>query len=363
MADDSKAPLAWVQFDRVIADATQHGHSSPWVDGTYVPDMDTLQTLLGVARGVVGKDTQAGILAKAIDAWLAYELRRAGFDEASVWPLPTPPRVVPRAITALIEGFDKPTATGKVSKTAMEIAPVRARLFSNNRPGGIVYSDAYVLGKMYTKQVDVLLTDALTGPEILISTKRMDGSIGNNAANRIEESYGDAKNLRGRHPVASLGFVFGLGAPAVREKPGPAIKMLDLLSKLSDEDDAYDAVALLLIDYDPDLPALDTPDDFLQAAKTSDHMHYAVAAQIDRAPKVEVMTELVEPEFSLIVPAELHAGTALRTLVDHVLRVTPVTYHSEARVRRDALALPGATEDADDDAAAFELPDPTDNED
>ena len=31
------------------------------------------------------------------------------------------------------------------------------------------------------------------GPELMISTKRMDSSFGNNAANRVEESYGDAE--------------------------------------------------------------------------------------------------------------------------------------------------------------------------
>lgn len=355
MAKASLAELAWVQFDRVIADATQNGHTDPWVDGAYVFDKDVLETLLGVARGVVGKDTQAGMLSKALDAWVAYELRRAGFDGESVWPRATWPRVVPRAISALIEGFEN-----KNGASAKEIAPVKARLFSSNRPGGLVQADANVLGKMYEKQVDVVLTDAMTGPEILISTKRMDGSIGNNAANRIEESYGDAKNLRGRHPLASLGFVFGFGAPAVREKPRSAIKMLDLLGKLSDEDDAYDAVALLLIDYDPDLPALDVPDNLKRAARDRDYMDDAVAAQIDRAPQVTVQTELIEPEFTLIVPPELHIGTALKTLIDHVLRVTPVAYHSEARIRRDALALPSATDD--EDADAFELPDSTDDD-
>jgi hypothetical protein len=358
MAKASLAELAWIQFDRVIADATESGHTDPWVEGAYDFDREVLEKLLGVARGVVGKDTQAGMLSKALDVWLAYELRRAGFDHESVWPRATWPRVVPRAISALIEGFET-----KNGASAKEIAPVKARLFSDKRPSGLVKADANVLGKMYEKQVDVVLTDAMTGPEILISTKRMDGSIGNNAANRIEESYGDAKNLRGRHPLASLGFVFGFGAPAVREKPGSAIRMLDLLNKLSDEDDAYDAVALLLIDYDPDLPALDVPDDLDRAARDMDYMNGAVAAQIDRAPKVTVRTDLIEPEFSLIVPAELHIGTALKTLIDHVLRVTPVAYHSEARVRRDALALPGATADEDGDVDAFELPDPTDDKD
>lgn len=48
------------------------------------------------------------------------------------------------------------------------------------------------------------------------------GSFGKNAPNRVEESYGDAKNLRLRHPQAALGFVFGLSASALVEEPGTA---------------------------------------------------------------------------------------------------------------------------------------------
>lgn len=329
MAKPSQADLAWIQFDRVVADATVDGYSNPWVEGVYAPDMEVLSKLLGVARGVVGKETTAGVLAKALDVWLAYELRRAGFDQEAVWPRTSNPRIVPRAITALFTAYDEHNG-----KSAAEIAPVRTRLYGSSAPSGLVSANASVLGKMYAKQVDVLLTDALTGPELLISTKRMDGSIGNNAANRIEESYGDAKNLRGRHPLASLGFVFGLGAPAVREKPGPAIKLLDLLHKLSNEDEAYDAVALFLIDYDPDLPALDVPPEFEAAAAAGDPMVDAVAAQIERAPEVTVLTELSLPDAPFVVPKVLHAGPAMKTLIEHVLRVTPVDFHTEARVRR-----------------------------
>ncbi len=335
MAKASQADLAWIQFDRVIADSTADGHSNPWIEGVYAPDMEVLGKLLGVARGVVGKETTAGVLAKALDVWLAYELRRAGFDHEAVWPRTSNPRIVPRAITALFSAYDELNG-----KSAAEIAPVRARLYGSSAPSGLVSANASVLGKMYAKQVDVLLTDALTGPELLISTKRMDGSIGNNAANRIEESYGDAKNLRGRHPLASLGFVFGLGAPAVREKPSPAIKLLDLLHKLSNEDEAYDAVGLLLIDYDANLPALDTPPELEAAAVAGDPMVDAVAAQIERAPQVAVLTELSLPGAPFVVPTSLHAGPAMKTLIEHVLRVTPVDFHTEARVRRGVIHEP-----------------------
>ena len=47
-----------------------------------------------------------------------------------------------------------------------------------------------------------------TGPELMVSTKRMDSSFGKNAANRVEESYGDAKTFgcdtRKRLSVSSM---------------------------------------------------------------------------------------------------------------------------------------------------------------
>lgn len=335
MAKVNESALAWVQFDRVIADATVAGYSEPWDEGVFIPDWEVLEKLLGIARGVAGKETTSGVLAKALDAWLAYELRRAGFGIDSVWPRSSSPRIVPKAITDLFAAFER--LNGRSRK---EIAPVRARLFGPSAPSGIVSANASVLGKMYSKQVDVLLTDALTGPEVLVSTKRMDGSIGNNAANRIEESYGDVKNLRGRHPLAGLGFVFGLGAPAVRDNAGPAVKLLDLLLKLADEDEAYDAVAVVLIDYDPTLPALEVPDGLRRAAAVGDWASDAVASQIEAAPRVTAHSTVVGPGGSFVVPERLHSGRALKTLVEHVLRVTPVDYHREARKRRGSLREP-----------------------
>lgn len=111
-------------------------------------------------------------------------------------------------------------------------------------------SSASILGKNYLKQVDVIMTDWMTGPELLISTKRMDSSYGKNAANRVEESYGDAKNLRLRHPLAALGFVFGLRSDILQKEPDTAEWLIDLLEKLGREDDAYHATCLVMIEHD-----------------------------------------------------------------------------------------------------------------
>src|SRR5690348_11495273 len=82
----------------------------------------------------------------------------------------------------------------------------------------------------------------------------MDSSFGKNAANRVEESYGDAKNLSLRHPQAALGFLYGLRSTAFTDEPDTAAWLLDLLAKLGREEDAYDAVALVVPDWNAPLP-------------------------------------------------------------------------------------------------------------
>ena len=120
-------------------------------------------------------------------------------------------------------------------------------------PKGAAALSASILGKNYLKQVDAVMSNWDTGPELLISTKRMDSSFGKNAANRVEESYGDAKNLRLRHPLAGLGFVYGLRTTIMQESPDKAAWLIDLLQKLGREDDAYHAVALIVIEYGDDV--------------------------------------------------------------------------------------------------------------
>ena len=109
-------------------------------------------------------------------------------------------------------------------------------------------STANVLGSTYNKQIDVGLSSWMTGPEILISTKTMGSSFGKNLSNRFEEAYGDAKNLKGRHPLATLGFFFLVNSSIVDE-PRIFAKAVTMLEKLRMEDDAYDATCLLLVDW------------------------------------------------------------------------------------------------------------------
>ena len=324
MAEDSARAKAWVLFDAILEDAAPNGeHSIPWQSGVYVPDIVTLERLLGGALQVVPDGrTQSGVAALALDAWVAFELRRAGFHPDAVWPRAQSPRVVPTSITGLLNALP-----------LRESKPLRERLEGPNPPSGVVGASANVLGKNYIKQVDVVMSSWDTGPQILISTKRMDSSFGKNAANRVEESYGDAKNLRGRHPLAALGFVFGLRSTAFDREPATARWITDLLEKLGREDDAYDAVCLLVLEYGggaSDAPEA-KPSILADAGATGSDVNELdvslaeVDANLRALPTVRVRRDLA--------PATLDPARFLQLMVNHVLDVTPITLHREARVR------------------------------
>src|SRR5205823_4870152 len=134
---------------------------------------------------------------------VAYELRRCGFGPDEVWPRLTKPRVLPREVGLFLD---------KLPRRLQEQA--REQLIRNK---GVAPSDARVLGRAYVKQVDVLVAQWSRGPELLVSTKTMVSSFRNNLPNRFEESYGDAKNLRGRFPLVSMGFFFLVRATVTNE--------------------------------------------------------------------------------------------------------------------------------------------------
>ena len=241
MSSPSGKAEAWAMFDRIVeqAAADEGPGTNPWrfdeTGQTYAPDYATLQRLLAVPL-LLGSTSQSGIPALALDVWTAYELRRAGFAPDRVWPRARPPRILPSTLSAVRKG-----ATQRQRAVLDEI------LAAGKTYDGETGASANILGKNYVKQVDVVISAWNTGPELMISTKRMDSSFGNNAANRVEESYGDAKNLRSRHPQAALGFVYSLSSTAFTpEHRRVADWIVDLLGKLGREDDAYDAVALLV---------------------------------------------------------------------------------------------------------------------
>jgi hypothetical protein len=176
---------------------------------------------------------------------------------------------------------------------------VRQQLLKNK---SVAPSDARVLGRAYVKQVDVLVAQWARGPEVLVSTKSMVSSFRNNLANRFEESYGDAKNLRGRYPMASMGFLFVLRS-TVLDEPGTFEKVLDMLRKLRAETDVYDATCVVVAEWD-------------------DHELAGVTVRRD------------------VVPDDLGVARFMETLVRETLDRTPIEMHVGVRERREHRVIP-----------------------
>jgi len=288
----------WDAFGEVLA---ARPTASPWmheadVSRRFEPDVEALASLISIPIEA-GSESHTGRLAKAIDAWTANELRRAGFDADEVWPRLTKPRVLPRDLALYLRGLP-----------AKERDAAEARVLANKT---VAPSDARVLGRAYIKQVDVLIAQWSRGPELLVSTKSMVSSFRNNLPNRFEESYGDAKNLRGRYPLVSMGFLMLMRA-TVADEPGTLDRVTDMLRKLRDDEDVYDATCLVLAEWS------DAPD------------FEGVVIRQD------------------LVPEDLAAGAFLAGLVDAVLERTPIDMHVSVRELRESRELD--LDEADDGA-------------
>ncbi len=307
---------AWALYDHIVEVAPLRD-VNPWRPGEtgkeFVPDYGTLQALLGVPLHL-NATSQSGVPALALDVWVAYELRRAGFESDWVWPRPMAPRVLPREVLQFIDALPK-----------AERDRLR-RVVTTRGTGGS--SAANVLGKNYVKQVDVVMSSWATGPELLISTKRMDSSFGKNAANRVEESYGDAKNLRLRHPQAALGFLYSLGAAALTDEPAQARWLMDLLAKLGREDDAYDVVGLII----PEVPrdGGDEDEDPAGPLEPGATVEPAGGTAIEASPSTGSL-----PRVNLRraeVPDELDPARFFRVICTKILERTPINFHPRARL-------------------------------
>lgn len=280
-------------FDSFEKAFASRADSNPWqLDADqstlcYVPDHDLLEELIAIPVGE-GQGSGTGRLAKAIDAWVAHELRRCGFPPDEVWPRLHKPRVLPREVGLFLDGLPRRLQE-----------PAREEVLRNKT---VAPSDARVLGRAYVKQVDVLVAQWSRGPELLVSTKSMVSSFRNNLPNRFEESYGDAKNLRGRYPLAAMGFLFVLRSTVLDER-GTFERAVDMLRKLRDEPDVYDATGVVLAEW---------------SDESFDGVHLRQDA----------------------VPPDLDTGRFLATLVERVLERTPVEMHVEVRERREHRELP-----------------------
>lgn len=362
-----KSAHCWALMDHFVTAEGGADLHSPWSMEhgrlKYSPDYGTLVRLLQVPL-YYDATTTSRIPARAVDVWVAHELRRAGFDPDAVWPRASAPRVVPMPVLRFLQGLN----------ANQDERALRARLEERLRtkpPTGAGAASASVLGKAYAKQVDVMMTDWSTGPEILISTKRMDRSFSNNAANRVEESYGDAKNLRQRHPLAALGFVYALNYDAFKKRDyATAIRITDLLGKLGREDDAYHSVLLLVVrqqkhtpsDGEPEpeplspgvagaIPEADLatePIDSASHVPVADEIPLPEAATGGRSKKKPLdpvikarlqrdpmgVSESELPEVQIMhekSPEHLGAPRFFETMIRRVLEVTPVEHHSGAR--------------------------------
>ncbi|MFE7155303.1 hypothetical protein [Streptomyces sp. NPDC057636] len=275
----------FTEFEPLLAAASD---ASPWEDGAYLADTGLLGDLIGIPIGQ-GADSQSGRLAKALDAWIARELRRAGFHSDEVWPRQEGPRVLPHEVSTFINNLPKTMR-----------ADLQKRLLKDKKTAP---SSAKVLGRAYVKQVDVVVAQWARGPEIMISTKTMGSSFGNNMANRFEESYGDAKNLRGRHPLAAIGFVFLLNSSIYSQESASYERAIDMMRKLKAEFDVYDATALVIADWTQ-----------------------------GSAEGIKVRPELV--------PEDVSINRFFEDVVGAVLSRTPIDMHVAVREKRDAREIP-----------------------
>ncbi len=315
----AKTDPSWLLFDRIVAlGQAEPNYATPWQhDGDslrYVVDEKTLNRLLGVPL-LLGSISQSGLLAKPLDVWVAHELRRAGFDPDAIWPRENPPRVLAAPVAKLIASLPQTLQ-----------APMRERVYKDESISGVSGANADVLGKLYQKQVDAGMSRWQTGPEVLVSTKRMDSSFGNNAKNRAEESYGDAKNLRLRYPLAALGFVFAVRSTILDGSARSFTQLVDVVTKLGQEEDAYHSTSLLVIEYADSDVIVDPPD-----TSSSESLDAAIAELPDFALRWDAMQTHLRPD------------TFLAKVINRVLDVTPNDYHVEAR-RRRGLVLGGIPE-------------------
>ncbi|WP_019874457.1 hypothetical protein [Sporichthya polymorpha] len=272
-------------------------HSDPWQHDrdkppVYAPDFELLEQLLSVPVRE-GSAPSTGRFALAVDAWLAHELRRAGFGADEVWPRAGQPRILPREVAELLNRLPV--------KLADEL---RERIL---KMPSIAPTSARVLGRAYEKQVDVLISRWDRGPELLISTKSQVSGFGKNLPNRFEEAYGDAGNLRARYPLAAVGFFFVQRATVLRTEPDAFERTVDMMRKLRDlpvgvgAGNGYTATGLVLVDWD----AADS--------------------------HVRIVHEAV--------PEDVAAPQFLARMVDAVLAVTPIQHHVAVRGLRERRTL------------------------
>lgn len=258
-------------YDEVLEEADLS--LSPWDDGEYLPDWDLFQRLLAIPISLGHADTQqSGATAKAFDVWIAHELRRAGFPVDAVWPRPRIPRVLPADLTKIEQTIGELNVmlNEEEEKLGHRLKPPAFRKaikdLSKELPG---HHAASILGRFYSKQVDVAVSAWQHGPDLLVSTKTQLSSFKKNKNNRYEEALGEAPNLRDRYPLAAMGFAF-LVRSTIYEERGAFPLLRDLLIRLRRPDGPFDATMLLVADWDDEdlrLGEIEEPSEHLRASR------------------------------------------------------------------------------------------------
>lgn len=236
------------QFDDLLA-SSDHT-TSPWSGANYIPDLDLFKRMLSLPISQ-GDKQETGRPAKAFDAWVAHELRRAGFPADAVFPRTSRPRVLAEGLGSLESRVEALATQAEAAEAQGERIgpPALRRAIQAVTKHKIGVSTAYILGDFYAKQVDVGLSSWNRGPDILISTKTMFSAYGKNLKNRHEEAVGEVSSLRRRHPMAAMGYAY-LVRQDILEQPNSYATLYDILSRLRRARETFDATLLLVVDWD-----------------------------------------------------------------------------------------------------------------
>jgi hypothetical protein len=263
---------------------------SPWHGDEYEPNRDLLRELLAVPIHA-GHAQQSGRIAKALDAWIAHELRRGGFPEDAVSPRKRRPRMLPGEVAPLEQQIDALVELVQAEEAAGRVVPRRVRETVMRLPRALPgYADANVLGRFYVKQVDVLVSAWQRGPDVLVSSKTMLSSYLKNKNNRYEEAVGEATNLRERYPMAGMGYAY-LVRGNVYAEGGAYAFIRNLLVRLRKPDGAFDATMLLVADWDDETRTLNSVEDPAEELSASRFFADILNAVMNNTP-VDIHQEL-----------------------------------------------------------------------
>lgn len=313
----SNSSDSFTPFDTLLTERERES-VWPWSAGRYMPDLDLFRDLLTIPISQ-GDSQESGRPAKAFDAWIAQELRRAGFPPDAVWPRLRRPRV-------LAEGLDRLEASVERLRQQLDAAEERTgrlrppelrraiRDVERTMPGT---HEAYILGDFYAKQIDVGMSSWQRGPDLLISTKSMFSAYRKNLKNRHEEAVGEVSSLRRRHPMAAMGYAY-LVRQNIFDEEGAYAILYDILTRLRRPGETFDATMLLVADW----PETAEPP--------------AITGVYEPAP-------------------DLTASTFFTDLIDAVTSRSPISEHQPVRLRRHGAPPGGLPNDN-----AFDLPDEND---